>query len=82
MGVASKEYTLENIKDMKADDLRSAVPQILKAFNDGGRNDMKLWEVYHEAALKLDASNVNFGSQNEWRQKLYEGATSFNPLSL
>ena len=82
MGVKAQTYTTEDIKGMNPVELQAAVPEILKAFNQGKRQDMKLWEVYHEAALKLESSRHNCGSQNEWRQKLNEGAPSFDPLSL
>ena len=79
MGVTSKAYTKEDVKNMNTDQLRAAVPEILKTFNDNGRTDMKVWEVYHEAALKLDASNADLGSQNEHRQASDERHTNKYP---
>lgn len=80
MGVTPKAYTREDIKAMDTEGLRTAVPQILKAFNDGDRKDMKLWELYHEAARTLDAARSNSGSQSEWRQRIFDGATEPTPV--
>ncbi|MDB5491774.1 MAG: hypothetical protein JWO78_1623 [Micavibrio sp.] len=75
MGVISKAYTKEDVVGMDAEALRAAVPELLTAFNEGGRSDMNLWQIYHEAACRLDATRQNAGSQNEWRQKLLDEGT-------
>lgn len=74
MGVTPKVYTKEEVKTMSEHELNAAVPQILKAFNED-RNNIALWEIYHEAALKIVASRTTAGSQSEWRQKLFDGIT-------